>query len=187
MQQSSLETDCPGGKKGLGVLINNHMDMNYQCALADMKAKSMLGCMSKKSSQQVEGKGVFPLHHTQEQGAMLKGVQQRATTTDLGPEHLLCRGAVCSGWRRKGSKCCLQLSWCMVIWKTEPHFLQSGIAKGQGAMAPRYREKKITVRVVQHWKHIGQTSCGISIFRYIENSTGHGLEKPGLIFNLPPL
>jgi len=51
----------------------------------------------------------------------------------------------------------------------------------------RYREKKTTVRVVKHWKHIGQTGCGISIFRDVKNSTGHGLEEPGLAFKLPLL
>lgn len=81
----------------------------------------------------------------------------------------------------------------MIICKTEPHSSQRCIAKRQGAMVTqreiltRYREKKITVRVVKHWKHIGQRGCGISIFRDIKNSTGHGLVKPGLTFKLPLL
>lgn len=120
---------------------------------------------------------------------MLKRVQQRSTTTDLELEHLLGRGAKGVQFIRAGEgKAVIVVfnypgGW---LYARQPHFSQRCIAKGQGEMVTqreiltRHTGKKVTVRVVKHWKHIGQTDCEISIFRDIKNSAGHGLEKPGL-------
>lgn len=118
----------------------------------------MLGCISKRLASRLK-KVFFPLHNTWK-ATSEAGCHVEVSSAE-GHRNRHGAGALAVQRGRGSEVCSVQISWQVVICKTEPHPLQCCIAKGQGAMVTqweiltRYREKKTTVRMVKQWKHIG--------------------------------